>query len=82
MRIEIAIKQIEKIFKKQNPELYTDWAGLDSKKWPGLGYYPDGEVVNAQELNMEAVKCDCRYCEPDNWEEDDRGFWTRIFQTE
>ena len=31
-RIEIAINMIEKIFKKQNPELYTDWAGL-SPKW-------------------------------------------------
>ncbi len=32
-RIEIAINEIEKLFKKQNPGLYTDWAGLDPEKW-------------------------------------------------
>ena len=67
MRIEIAIKEIEKIFKKQNPGLYTDWAGLDPVKWG-----------NAQELNMEAVRCECRYCQPDKWKLDDRDIWINI----
>ncbi len=40
------------------------------------------ERPSAQELNMKVVRCACRHCQPDNWEEDDRGFWIRIFQTE
>lgn len=82
-RIEIAINQIEKLFKKQNPGLYTDWAGLDPVKWDGYDPYADtilGE--DAQELNMSAVRCDCRHCQPEKWEKDDRGIWIRIFQTE
>ena len=35
-RIDIAINMIEKLFKKQNPELYTDWAGVDPVKWEGV----------------------------------------------
>ena len=42
-RIDIAIKKIAKLFEYKDT---TDWAGLDSTKWPGLGYYPDGEVVS------------------------------------
>ena len=34
--------------------------------------------ANAQELNMKAVRCDCRHCQPELWEKDDRDIWINI----
>ncbi len=67
-RIEIAINQIAKLFEWKDE---TDWAGLDPVKWKEL-------TLNAQELNMKAVRCDCRHCQPDLWEKDDRDIWINI----
>lgn len=71
--LEVIAGEILELFKSEvgRFEPYRTW--IEEDKTDSASGYPD-----AQELNMKAVRCDCRHCQPDLWKKDDRDIWINI----
>jgi hypothetical protein len=72
--------KIIKIMVKNKKKLMA--AGWDGRRWEESYEEVAEEIAelykSAEELNMKAVRCDCRHCQPEKWEKDDRDVWINI----